>query len=136
MSRFLNFFAIEEFYHIYNRGIEKRKIFMDYKDEHRFLMLLYTCNTEEKIHLSDFKNKSLNEILEIKRNETLVDIGAYCLMTNHFHILIREKKENGISIFMQKVLTAYTMYFNKSTIDQVLFFRVPLRQSIVMIIIT
>jgi REP element-mobilizing transposase RayT len=47
------------------------------------------------------------------RGETLVDIGAYCLMSNHFHLLLHEKTENGISIFMAKLLTAYSMYFNK-----------------------
>ena len=50
---------------------------------------------------------------EIDRGETLVDIGSYCLMPNHFHLLIREKMENGISLFMEKLSTAYSMYFNK-----------------------
>jgi len=45
--------------------------------------------------------------------ETLVYIGVYCLMPNHFHLLIKEKMENGISKFMQKLLTAYSMYFSK-----------------------
>jgi len=48
-----------------------------------------------------------------RRKETLIDIGAYCLMTNHFHILVREKEEGGIGKFMQKFSTAYVMYFNK-----------------------
>ena len=43
----------------------------------------------------------------------LVDIGAYCLMPNHFHLLVREKNEGGIQKFMLKLLTAYSMYFNK-----------------------
>ncbi|KKT80846.1 MAG: Transposase, partial [Parcubacteria group bacterium GW2011_GWF2_44_8b] len=42
----------------------------------------------------------------------MVDIGAYCLMPNHFHLLVRERNEKGISLFMQKLITAYTMYFN------------------------
>ncbi len=50
---------------------------------------------------------------KIERGETLVDIGAYCLMPNHFHLLIKEKQENGISIFMEKLSTGYSMYFNK-----------------------
>lgn len=44
---------------------------------------------------------------------TLVDIGAYCLMPNHFHLLVRCKSEKGISNLMQRLKTAYTMYFNK-----------------------
>jgi len=50
---------------------------------------------------------------EIDRGETLVEIGAYCLMPNHFHLLMKEKVENGISRFMEKLLTAYSMFFNK-----------------------
>lgn len=47
------------------------------------------------------------------KGAALVDIGAYCLMPNHFHVLIHEKTEGGISLFIQKVSTGYTMYFNK-----------------------
>jgi putative transposase len=50
---------------------------------------------------------------DFNREETLVNTGAYCLMPNHFHILVKEKAENGTSKFMQKVSTAYSMYFNK-----------------------
>ena len=54
--------------------------------------------------------KSLDEKFE--RGETIVDIGAYCLMPNHIHILAYEKIEKGISTYMLKLLTAYSMYFN------------------------
>ncbi len=50
---------------------------------------------------------------EERGDELLVDICAYCLMPNHFHLLLRERVEGGISRFMQKLTTAYTMYFNK-----------------------
>ncbi|MFA4975428.1 MAG: transposase [Candidatus Paceibacterota bacterium] len=43
----------------------------------------------------------------------MVDVGAYCLMPNHFHILIYEKSDSNISLYMKKLLTAYVMYFNK-----------------------
>ncbi len=43
----------------------------------------------------------------------MVDIGAYCLMPNHFHLLVRAKDDNGVTIFMKKLLTGYSMYFNK-----------------------
>ncbi len=112
MSR--NFiFSEGEFYHCYGRGTEKRKIFLEKKDYQRFLHLLFVCNSKKTIHLSDLNDKKFEEIFFIKRDDTLVDIGAYALMTNHFHILLREKQKGGISLFMQKVLTAYTMYFNK-----------------------
>ena len=112
MSR--NFtFAPGEYYHCYSRGTEKRKIFLNKKDYERFIALLFVCNSIKTIHLSDFSKKTFGELFEIERGGSLVEIGAYCLMPNHFHLLLHEKQEGGISLFMQKVMTAYTMYFNK-----------------------
>lgn len=113
MARQVNFFAVEEFYHIYNRGTEKRLIFLDNADRNRFLSLLYLCNSRFPIHRSNYVNTSLSDLMTLPREELLVDIGAYCLMPNHFHVLLRECVEGGISIFMQKISTGYTMYFNK-----------------------
>ncbi|MEK7572385.1 MAG: transposase [Patescibacteria group bacterium] len=114
MSRNIEF-SIGEFYHIYNRGTDKRIIFNETSDYYRFLILLYLCNSNLKVDLGDYlrQGQTLSELLNLERNETLVEIGAYCLMPNHFHILINEKSEGGISLFMQKLMTAYTMYFNK-----------------------
>lgn len=109
MNRKFNF-SIEEFYHVYNRGTEKRPIFLDKSDYYRFEKLLYLCNSEKSIV---FRDVSVGGVYEHDRGETIVDVGAYCLMPNHFHLLLREKTETGISIFMQKVLTAYSSYFNK-----------------------
>ena len=99
-------FAVGEFYHLYNRGTEKRIIFQDKEDHQHFLFLMYICNTEKSIELRNIKG-------DFERGETIIEIGAYCLMPNHFHILVREKVENGISKYMRKLLTAYSMYFNK-----------------------
>jgi putative transposase len=52
-------------------------------------------------------------LLNIKRGEPLVAIGAYCLMPNHFHILVKEITEGGLTSFMSKLATGYSMYFNK-----------------------
>src|SRR3989338_11716474 len=101
-------FAVNEYYHLYNRGTEKRIIFLDNQDYRRFLFLMYICNTEKSITLRDIGNGEFFE-----RGEIIVDIGAYCLMPNHFHILVREKVESGISTYMRKLLTGYSMYFNK-----------------------
>lgn len=113
MNREANFFAESEFYHLYNRGVDKRKIFNNNQDKDRFLMLLYICNSNEAVHLSNLGSIQLDSVLKLPRDDTLVDIGVYCLMPNHFHLLVREKVESGISKFMQKLITAYTMYFNK-----------------------
>ena len=99
-------FAINEFYHLYNRGTDKRIIFLEQKDYRHFLFLMYNCNTTKSIEL-----RNIGENFD--REETIVDIGVYCLMPNHFHILVREKIEGGISKYMLKLLTAYSMYFNK-----------------------
>ncbi len=104
MSRNLKI-APENFYHIFNRGTEKRLIFLDERDYERFVGLMHLCNSEEKIRL-DFFDKSvpLKELLKFHIENRIVSIGAYCLMPNHFHILIKEIVEGGISKFMQKFM--------------------------------
>jgi putative transposase len=99
-------FASGEFYHLYNRGTEKRIIFLDKRDYEHFLLLMYICNSMKSMELR-YISKNFN------RGETIVDIGAYCLMRNHFHILVHEKIEGGISKYMRKLMTGYSMYFNK-----------------------
>lgn len=106
-------FAPSEFYHIYNRGTEKRNIFSTGPDYERFLALLYLCNSEKMVQLYSYQRPTLSQLLSLDRGDTLVDICAYCLMPNHFHILIRGKEKGGISRFMQKLTTGYTMYFNQ-----------------------
>lgn len=103
-------FSVDEFYHIYNRGNSKSVIFRLEEDKKRFQKLLYVCNGTKPVVFKTIQSLALDEI---DRGETLVDIGAYCLMDNHFHLLLREKTPNGISIFVQKLLTAYSKYFNK-----------------------
>ncbi len=115
-------FAPGNYYHIYDRGVEKRKIFLEVNDYQRFLLLLSLCNGRKAVitkeyfqgrsHFQHFQGRTL-EMLEKNKKERLVDIGAYCLMPNHFHLLTKEKSENGITNFMRKLNTAYAMYFNK-----------------------
>lgn len=102
-------FSIHEYYHLYNRGNSKQKIFLDQKDYNHFVKLLFLCNSKRSITLRDITRNTY----DFDREETLVNIGTYCLMPNHFHILAKEKINDGISKFMQKISTAYSMYFNK-----------------------
>ncbi len=102
-------FSVDEYYHIYNRGTDKRVIFMDEEDRQRFSDLMFLCNSKRNII---FRDIPIGEAYVFERGDTLVDIGAYCLMQNHFHILVREKMDKGVSTFMQKLLTSYSMYFN------------------------
>ncbi len=108
MERNLNF-VVGEYYHIYNRGINKNKIFFEKGDQKHFQRLLYTRNTHDRIDSTRVKGVPLHKI---PRGGTLVNIVAYALMSNHFHILIEEKQEGGISKFMGKLGTAYSMYVN------------------------
>ena len=103
-------FAEEEFYHLYNRGNDKRDIFLNDQDRDRFIHLLYLCNSSKAVVLKEI---SENNFFSCDRGESLVDIGAYCLMPNHFHLLVRAKDNYGVSLFMKKLQTAYSMYFNK-----------------------
>ncbi|MBI2610632.1 transposase [Candidatus Kaiserbacteria bacterium] len=110
------FFQPGEWFHCYNRGVDKRRVFMSPSDYRRFLALMYACNNIEPIHVSDYerglRSKKLADVLAIARKAPLVDIGAYNLMPNHYHLLLRERIDGGLTSFMRKLGTAYTMYFN------------------------
>lgn len=103
-------FSLDEFYHIYSRGVDKRSIFLDSEDQKRFVRLLYLSNGNKPIVYRAIRNSPLGQI---DVGDKLVAIGAYCLMSNHFHLLIKEVIEGGIVKFMSKLLTSYSMYFNK-----------------------
>lgn len=120
-------FAPGEYYHLYNRGTDKRIIFLDDADHERFVTLLYLSNSGIPIHRSDYGTRMHKDLFLVSREMTLVDIGAYCLMPNHFHILLREHSEGGVSMFMQKLLTAYAMYFNKKYARTGTLFEGPFR---------
>ena len=103
-------FSVGEFYHIYNRGNNKSTIFLNDADKKRFTKLLYVCNNTKPVVFKTIQGMPLDSI---ERGENLVDIGLYCLIPNHFHLLMHERMEGGISRFLEKLSTAYSMYFNK-----------------------
>lgn len=103
-------FSEGEYYHIYNRGVEKREIFMEKSDYSRFILLLYYANLFKPVNIRSVINQGFPSV---NREETLVDIGIWCLMPNHFHLLIKEKSDGGLSKFLSKLQTGYSMYFNK-----------------------
>lgn len=108
-------FAEGEHYHIYSRGVEKRKIFLNKKDYERFTALLFIMNQNAPFRMDNFlreKQNHLENIFSEKQEKTLVSILGYCLMPNHFHLILYEHTDGGISKFMGKLLTAYSMYFN------------------------
>jgi putative transposase len=105
-------FSNGNYYHIYNRGVEKRNIYMDERDYYRFLETLgfyYKIPTPMK--LSDFRRGAI-KTKKIENQTKLVTIFCYCLMPNHFHLLIRQEVDGGLSLFLRKLSDSYTRYFN------------------------
>ena len=113
---------VGEYYHIYNRGNSKQKIFLDENDYHHFVKCLFICNTTKNFKFRDDIVNSRVDAFDFERGERLVSISAWVLMPNHFHIYLTINpqfphmsdmwKKNNISEFMRKLLTAYTKYFN------------------------
>lgn len=111
------------YYHIYNRGVEKRNIFLDQQDYTVFLSYLkdYLLPKDEegiqkKLSDSNISYKEKDKLLKQLRlnnfNEE-VTLLAYCLMPNHFHFFIKQKQAGSIDKFMNSLGTRYTMYFNR-----------------------
>lgn len=107
-------FASGEYYHLYNRGVDKRTVFTCEAEYKRFASYLRVLNDARAPRLTyNIRRDHLLEAKPLKMREPLVAIGAYCLMPNHFHIYATPLVEGGISKFMQRLQTAYTMYFNE-----------------------
>ena len=111
-------FATEEFYHIYNRGNSKQEIFLDDLDKDRFVKLLYLCNSTKSINFREEIVEKNIDAWDFDRGEPIVSIGAWVLLSNHFHLYLTISQrsllgDEAISFFMRKLCTAYSMYFNK-----------------------
>ncbi|MBI4101248.1 transposase [Candidatus Microgenomates bacterium] len=95
----------DTFYHVYNRGVEKRQIFLEDEDYNVFLNLF-------KRHLSrsaikDFRGRTYQNLSKA------IELLAYCLMPNHFHLLFYQRDDKAMTDLMRRVSTAYSLYFNK-----------------------
>lgn len=104
-----------EYYHIYNRGVDKRDIFNDLKDLERFKESIKQFNQIEGIGSLEMLNKSVRALdshFKLK-SEPLVAIVAFCINPNHFHFMLKQLVDGGIAKFMQKILGGYTYYFNQ-----------------------
>ena len=112
-----------EFYHVYNRGNSKQNIFLDDRDRDRFVKLLYLCNSKKSVNFRDDVVDKGIDVGDSKPNETIVSLGAWVIMPNHFHLYVTSKKrsedehllkeEPAITEFMRKLSTGYSSYFNK-----------------------
>ena len=113
-------FADDHIYHIYNRGVDKRDIFLNDTDRLRFLHQLYELNDEDSVqnvkYYFDHRTMSIEPRpgkVQFERGRQMVDILAFVLMPNHYHLMLIQRIDNGIVRFMQKIGTGYTMYFNQ-----------------------
>ncbi|MBI4120084.1 MAG: transposase [Parcubacteria group bacterium] len=104
-------FAPGEYYHIYNRGVDKRILFLNERDMFRFANTCYILNNFENIPFpfDVIQIEPKNSLIPI---QPLVSFAAGCIMPNHYHFFVSEQKENGISSFFHKLGTSYTKYFN------------------------
>jgi len=106
-----------EIFHILNRGVDKRNIFLDDHDYFRFIHNLFEFNDPSPVfNLGYFLNRNQSIDLRsryVKRRKLIVEILAFCLMPNHFHLLIRQKEDGGITKFMRKLGIGYAKYFNQ-----------------------
>ncbi len=106
-------FANGEFYHVFNRGVDKRNIFSNRSQQYFFFNRLQLLNTTDN---SKYFNNQRNKHKDQEVNgsgEKLVSIVAYSLLPNHYHLLLKQEVDNGISQFMQRLGTSYTMFFNQ-----------------------
>lgn len=112
-----------DIFHLLNRGVEKRKIFLTKEDYLRFVYNLYDFNDVENTTSSYFYRRQVfSDVRRLKDKNELVDDLCWCLMPNHPHVLIQEKIDGGASIFSKKIIGGYTKYFNdKNDRDGVLF---------------
>ncbi len=107
------------FYHIYNRGVEKRNIFLDEQDYKVFLSYLkYSLSPPPKknavLKIFTLQGLPFKGVPRMPKNFVNdLELHTYCLMPNHFHLLIKQLTEDAMRSFMNSIITRYSMYFNK-----------------------
>ena len=114
-------FANDGYYHIYNRGVDKREIFCDEEDYLRFLKRMREFNSNLGDSQRDYIKRTVPEKKRFNLGyprlnlffSPLVEIVCYCLNPNHYHIILKQLADGGITQFMKKLGTGYTMFFNQ-----------------------
>ena len=103
-----------ETYHIFNRGAHKLPIFNHSDDYKRFQVNLHVGNHSEPVLIREIvgSKKYKEPFSGYPADKSLVDVLGYCLMPTHFHLILRQKTDDGITRFMKKVSGGYSMYFN------------------------
>ena len=113
-------FITGELYHVFNRGVEKREIFLQTSDFFRFIFCLYELNQKGFIKMRDRieerqrkKREKYTGATCVSKREVLVEVMVFCLMPNHYHLVLRQLVDGGISLFMKKLADSYVGYFNE-----------------------
>ncbi len=111
------------FYHVYNRGVEKRNIFLNKQDYQMFLFYLksYLLPKEKIINeiearkdlTIEEKAQKILEVSQLRNYHDTIELFCFCLMPNHYHLLLRQKEKKDIEIFMRSLNTRYGKYFNQ-----------------------
>mgnify|MGYP001612174729 CR=1 FL=1 len=102
--------VLNHIYHVYNRGVEKRIIYKDSQDYSRFVKGMVIFNDTKVI--DDFNDRFRKVLTGSYQRKSIVDVMAFCLMPNHYHLLLRQSADNGITEFMRKLGDGYVKYFN------------------------
>src|SRR3990167_293898 len=106
-----------ELYHVLNRGVDKRTIFMDTGDYARFVHDMYEFNDSKPTINSgrsfDPADAMIGFVNQSSDRTMIVDIHGWCLMKNHYHLLLSERVEGGMSLFLRKLNVGYAKYFNE-----------------------
>lgn len=108
-------FVNGEFYHVYNRGVEKRNIFSDQDDLERFLQSMIEFNVVDPIgslYENSFRLGGPTPKFDESGEEKLVNFICYCVNPNHYHFILEQVTDGGISEFMKRLSGGYTGYFN------------------------
>lgn len=111
-------FVNGSYYHIYNRGVDKRDIFSDEKDIERFLLCMKLFSYKDPVGSLELALREQEQFVDVRQlqipkdNKRLVSFVEYCLNPNHFHFILKQEIEGGISEFMKRLQGGYTRYFN------------------------
>lgn len=104
-------------YHVLSRGVDKREIFLDDQDRFRFIHDLFEFNDKERVNTTFYEFNKFNDIasrkIEKRERKLLVDIHAFTLMPNHYHILLSPRINDGMAKFMKKLNMGYAKYFDE-----------------------
>ncbi len=111
-------FASEQYYHIFNRGVASQPVFITRRDHERFLTTLSyyqfydpPLRLSKLLQLSKETRESYLSEMYAKKNK-IVEVVAYCFMPNHFHLLLKQVREGGVSRFLRLSVNSYAKYFN------------------------